>query len=181
MIESIMKLNVSYPTKGKNQNVRQCSFFTKQYQISDGTTSYGTYDLSAQNASVLDGNCGDYDQYILVGWTDNNSNNTIRLAFEMNNGYSLNKIVLRLSSAIFPNGNGDIVQFIYTGNQFWTVMSSSYYCKAVEVAPLQSEDGKHAMGSLEISQLQMEAFHKTEKETFSDAIDCKNVGTLKCK
>ncbi|XP_023942950.2 uncharacterized protein LOC112049329 [Bicyclus anynana] len=130
------------------------------------------------NATVVDGNCSDSNQWLTLSWPVNNqtanvSYNNMVLYFHKNETtkqYSLKNLNVSLAPEMFPNSSNTNASVDFWHGEEWTTpLSTSYRCAAPVQLNLTSDA---AAAVLTISQLQEEAFRAAADQSFSVAREC---------
>jgi lysosomal-associated membrane protein 1/2 len=162
LIEMALKLNISYENK-------------------DNKIEYATYNIPA-NSQVIKGSCDNDTQDIVVAFGNNVAYPSIlELDFGKNStakNYNLTSIKFSLNvSDLLPNAKVNQTKTLtFAGPIFLTPLDMSYHCTKPQSLNLTTM-GTTQKDHLIVSKVQMEAFHKTNKATFSYSKDCEAIDT----
>lgn len=106
---------------------------------------------------------------------DKNLFNTMNLTFYSNHEtkqFILGAIVFQLAVEIFPNGSFDWLELFYFGNSLAAPFGNSYQCGRIESLPLRLKNQKNIVGTVELSNIQFEAYRTGNNEEFSTPVNC---------
>ncbi|XP_031628930.1 uncharacterized protein LOC116344491 [Contarinia nasturtii] len=96
----------------------------------------------------------------------------MNITFNINhktNKYSLRSIAFELCAEIFPNGSFEWFELHYFGSNISSMRGRSYFCNELSL-PLKMRS--KIMGTLQLINIQFEAFRSEQNEEFSKAIVC---------
>lgn len=133
---------------------------------------------------VSSGDCGNgtVNQQITIEWGPKNRSSTFLLLFSLNTStheYSVKELVFSIDSVELPaNAKNETVILYHTGNVFATPTETSYHCTKVQTLNLtKTEGGNDVAGTVRVSHVQLEAYHKAKSGQFSYAKDCDAIDT----
>lgn len=121
------------------------------------------------------GECGNgtTDQRITVQW---GAGNEFLMLFHLNEStkeYALSGLTVTLNTTQFVNGSDGQIIYTHLGSEFATRQQMSYYCNKVQTFNLTAnETSKDVVGTVNVSQTHLEAFHKEKNAHYSAASDC---------
>lgn len=103
----------------------------------------------------------------------------MNLTFFSNYGkktFTLGAIAFQLATEIFPNGSYDWLELFYFGNSLSAPFGNSYQCSQIKSLPLRLKNQKNIIGTMELSNIQFEAYGTRNNEEFSPPINCRADG-----
>lgn len=137
------------------------------------------YNIPVNDTKIPTGNCGNgtVNQTIFVTWqSSQNTTNSFGIVFSNSKDgqeYVLYEIIYELFAGDLPNGNNDTLKFYHVGNAFETPKDRSYYCTIAKTLNLtNAEESTKPIGTITVSNVQLEAYHKGNNKKFSSAMDC---------
>lgn len=129
------------------------------------------------DSKIIESECGTgiADQKIKVDFGEKNGEGGIMLLkFHLDSSegkFSLAKIAFGLSR--LPDAEKNVVFFYHVGNDFPSPIGMSFNCTRETALDLtDSEYSTTSVGTIRISNLQLEAFNRKNSTAFSNAIDC---------
>lgn len=159
-----------------------CFFFVLFFLNQDNKTTNGTLNVPT-TSTVISGSCGNgtEDQNILLQWKTGNDVNIMLLEFHLNQTekeFALSGITFELNTAQLPNGKNETVKFYHVSKEFVAPYDMSYHCNREQTLNLTStEKSNVTIGTVTVSHLTLEAFHKGKSSQFSTASDCDAINT----
>jgi len=130
------------------------------------------------------GKCGKDTQFIVIEWFEANQTNTFNLTFGLipnTTEFGLIEAVFNLSSNIVPTSSKDRLILYHVGNTFIAPKDKSYHCTRVQSLNLTDTNivtnTTIPVGTVSVSSVLLEAFHKGDNQDFSSAIDCDAINT----
>lgn len=136
-----------------------------------------------KTSTVTSGSCGNGtdDQNIVLEWKTGGDLNTMLLGFHLNQTdkeFALNGITFELNTAQLPNGKNETVKFYHVSKEFVAPYDMSYHCNREQTLNLTlNEKSTATIGTVTLSHLTLEAFHKGKSDQFSTASDCDAINT----
>lgn len=139
--------------------------------------------MPTNQTQVSTGSCGNgtADQKIGVQWGPANHSSSFLLLFSINtttHAFSVKQIVFLIDGTELAQSKNETIKLYHTGNIFATPIEFSYHCTKVQTLNLtKSEVGKDVIGTVRVSHVQLEAYHKADSTQFSTAKDCDAIDT----
>lgn len=151
--------------------------FNITYTTTENTTKYAILDIP-KNTSAS-GSCGNDSQVMNLAWyNEGNKSNILTVVFKKNvtdSHFMIQNIslVLTPSEEIFPSIKDKNITKLYNNKtEFSTPLSKSYRCAKEQSFNLLQDGTNVTIGNIELSHVQLEAFHKTMDGSFGAAEDC---------
>ncbi|XP_055902371.1 lysosome-associated membrane glycoprotein 1 [Eupeodes corollae] len=147
------------------------------YETADNKTARAIYNIPA-TATLHDVNCeSNNTQEIVLNWGPEKAIHSMAIYFERNSSnVNVHTIMVSLpidsEEFVNPKANQS-VQLIYRGDIFEAPSQMSYHCTRPQYFNLTEAINENAViGTIRLSDVQMEAFRKENTTSFSTARDC---------
>lgn len=147
------------------------------YTRTDNKTDHAILDIP-KNTSAS-GSCGNDSQVMNLTWYNkDNASNILNIVFKKNNTdshFMIQNISLfvKPSDDTFPGIKDKNITKMYNNKtEFSTPLSKSYRCAKEQSFNLLKDGSNTTIGTIEVSHVQLEAFHKTMDDSFGAAEDC---------
>ncbi|XP_055849096.1 lysosome-associated membrane glycoprotein 1 [Episyrphus balteatus] len=147
------------------------------YATADNKTARAIYNIPA-SATLHDVNCeSNNTQEIVLNWGPEKAIHSIAIYFERNNtNVNVHTIMVTLpidaEEFVNPKANQS-VQLIYRGDIFEAPSHMSYHCTRPQIFNVtETINETSVIGTIRLSDVQMEAFRSDNSTSFSSARDC---------
>lgn len=123
--------------------------------------------------------CTNDEPTISIEWMDQNLYNTMNFTFYANvemKKFTLGAIAFQLAAEVFPNGAYDWLELFYFGKSLSAPFGNSYQCSRIKPLPLRLKNQNSTVGTVELSNLQFEAYRTGSDEEFSIPVNCRTDG-----
>lgn len=152
------------------------------YETKDNKTATRLFNIP-KDAKVEDSNCANISQSIHIIWGPADAIHSMVWQFDIVNKSSELKQIffsLPLTSDHFPDAkDNQTIQLIHTGDDFITPAKMSYHCTRAQKFNLTEVVLDHTVvGTITLSNVQVEAFITDKRDTFSTAMDCDGPKTM---
>ncbi|XP_069691968.1 lysosome-associated membrane glycoprotein 1-like isoform X3 [Periplaneta americana] len=152
--------------------------FNITYETTKNTTEYGIFNVPKNSTAT--GVCGNETQILILSWlNDDNKTNSVNFIFVNKKDHfmisNITLIVNQSDSEVFPDIKDKNVTLYYSNKtEFSTPVSKSYVCAKDQKFGLEKNGTNVTVATIDVSEVQLQAFHKEKNEKFGAAENCES-------